>query len=113
MVCDFSARPTKVTLALAMKGEMPLKRLSDDTVFKPVMDGQIHYRCLNIFSTSIYTDNSMSLSILLIFDHSALFHVLPVRGAVVFIFMQLLASILAALLALLTSGRHNSNIWAK
>ena len=138
---------TKVTLALAMKGEMPLKRLSDDFVtlcdslwlivtlcdslytlcdsLCSSQDGHGHgldvqiwlddVRYLNVFSTStwhiwhIIQCHSQYRSI--VFDHSESFYFLRARGAMVFIFMQLLASILAALLALLTSGRHQNNIW--
>lgn len=120
---------TKVTLALAMKGEMPLKRLSDDSLWLfSSQDGHGHgwdvqiwlddsddVRCLNVFSTStwhiwhIIQCHSQYRSI--IFDHSESFYFLRARGAMVFIFMQLLASIFAALLALLTSGRHQNNIW--
>ena len=120
-----------------MKGEMPLKRLSDDFVtlcdslytlcdsLCSSQDGHGHgldvqiwlddVRYLNVFSTStwhiwhIIQCHSQYRSI--IFDHSESFYFLRARGAMVFIFMQLLASILAALLALLTSGRHQNNIW--
>ena len=69
-------------------------------------------RVLNLYMTYLtYIIQCHSQYRSIIFDHSESFYFLRARGAMVFIFMQLLASILAALLALLTSGRHQNNIW--